>query len=446
MFAGIFDENRATARLLILGLIGVVAVGAAVVLLFGGVFSDGGDAETPDIEDETDPAANESEVVDDPEAAFEVNADEPIVGETVTLNANASTVDEDGEIVAYDWAVGDEASGAVVEQTFDEAGDHEVTLTVETDAGASDTVSQTISVEPVPDTAGASFAVYEQDNSSENNYNNGEIVLRDDGEEVVDRRALSLADWHEFDDLDYSENYSVTVETDEWYDERVEFEAGEVERGEIVVGYEFKTADSFRYVTYQDFDGDRQETLEAKGEHAANGNALYYVQRINFDGSDAAEVGYYTETGVNETTWGIGSITQESNEYDGFGWGYAGFPYTDPVSEGVDSYDDHEFITRTKVSGIDDRFVGEWTEDKELDLYRVDVSEKYSDPPESLYGTVDVYVNPETGYVVRTEADTDVFDENNVHDAEVTFEYKDHGEEIEFNDFDVDDLAPEPPF
>ena len=69
---------------------------------------------------------------------------------TCTLDATGSS-DPDGEIVDYAWQfAGTSASGAVQTIDFPTAGDHEVTLTVTDDDGATSSVTRTITTEDPP--------------------------------------------------------------------------------------------------------------------------------------------------------------------------------------------------------------------------------------------------------------------------------------------------------
>lgn len=81
---------------------------------------------------------------------------ETTVGESVSLDASNST-DEYGEIDAYEWTVnGESYDGASVTTEFEQAGDVEVELTVENDAGVTDTTTATISVMEPSNTSGDS--------------------------------------------------------------------------------------------------------------------------------------------------------------------------------------------------------------------------------------------------------------------------------------------------
>lgn len=69
------------------------------------------------------------------------------VGEEVSLDASDSR-DQYGSLTAYNWTVGGETlTGETVTTTFNEAGDIEVTLTVTNDAGETNTVTETVTVE-----------------------------------------------------------------------------------------------------------------------------------------------------------------------------------------------------------------------------------------------------------------------------------------------------------
>lgn len=84
-----------------------------------------------------------------PTAAFGWSPTEPIVGETVSLDASGSA-DADGSIAGYAWDVG--ADGSYEETTvaptltFASAGSHDVALRVTDDRGATDTVTRTVHV------------------------------------------------------------------------------------------------------------------------------------------------------------------------------------------------------------------------------------------------------------------------------------------------------------
>lgn len=69
------------------------------------------------------------------------------IGEEVVFDASEAT-DEYGEITAIEWTIdGETATGETVTTTFDEPGDFGVELTVTNDAGETDTVTETVTIE-----------------------------------------------------------------------------------------------------------------------------------------------------------------------------------------------------------------------------------------------------------------------------------------------------------
>ncbi|NHN41408.1 S8 family serine peptidase [Halorubellus sp. JP-L1] len=83
-----------------------------------------------------------------PTASFSVSPTAPVEGETVSVDASASS-DGDGSIDSYEWDFGDgsTASGVTASNAYASAGDYAITLTVTDDDGASDTASQSVTVE-----------------------------------------------------------------------------------------------------------------------------------------------------------------------------------------------------------------------------------------------------------------------------------------------------------
>jgi PKD repeat protein len=83
-----------------------------------------------------------------PTAAFSVTD----TGLSITVDGSASA-DPDGEIVSYAWAFGDGAmaDGATATHTYSSAGTFTVELTVVDDLGASHSVTQAVTVEPLGD-------------------------------------------------------------------------------------------------------------------------------------------------------------------------------------------------------------------------------------------------------------------------------------------------------
>jgi len=75
----------------------------------------------------------------------------PYIGQAVTFDASGSS-DPDGTIVSYEWDFGDGLVGTdvVTTHTYESAGTFNVTLTVTDDLGATDTLQQEITVDPLP--------------------------------------------------------------------------------------------------------------------------------------------------------------------------------------------------------------------------------------------------------------------------------------------------------
>jgi PKD repeat protein len=86
-----------------------------------------------------------------PIANFTYSPTFPYVGQTVTFDASDSS-DSDGTIVSYAWDFGDGlmGTGVITPHTYESAGTFTVTLTVTDDLGATDTLQQEITVDPLP--------------------------------------------------------------------------------------------------------------------------------------------------------------------------------------------------------------------------------------------------------------------------------------------------------
>jgi len=86
-----------------------------------------------------------------PIANFTYSPTFPYVGQTVTFDASGSS-DPDGTIVSYEWDFGDGSTGtdALTSYTYESVGTFNVTLTVTDDLGATDTLQQEITVDPLP--------------------------------------------------------------------------------------------------------------------------------------------------------------------------------------------------------------------------------------------------------------------------------------------------------
>ena len=86
-----------------------------------------------------------------PVASFTYSPAVISVGQAVNFDASASH-DPDGTIVSYDWDFGDgtTAKGVTVSHIYSAAGSYPVSLTVTDDQGATDTITQTVTVSEVP--------------------------------------------------------------------------------------------------------------------------------------------------------------------------------------------------------------------------------------------------------------------------------------------------------
>jgi len=90
-------------------------------------------------------------VMSPPTAAFTHNPSTPLVNQTVTFNASASS-DQDGTIQNYTWDFGDgqKATGMTVNHSYSNRGNYTVTLTVTDNDGLQSTTSSWIKIVEVP--------------------------------------------------------------------------------------------------------------------------------------------------------------------------------------------------------------------------------------------------------------------------------------------------------
>ncbi|MFC6722196.1 hypothetical protein ACFQHN_32565 [Natrialbaceae archaeon GCM10025896] len=271
------------------------------------------------------------------------------------------------------------------------------------------------------------------------------LSLRNASGGVVENKSLTGISSTTFEDLSYDENYTISAKAENWPAKTVEFTASENHEEDVVVGYEFRSADSFGYSAYVNLTELNSEKHETKGLYD-NGEAVYYVQFLNDDGSDAAEVEYYVAP--DRTTYGLSNTGE--NELDHPGWGYVDFQANDPVFKGLDQYEERTFVKRIKIGENRRRqFLTERTAGRTLDMYEVNLSSHYSeDDAGNLYNNAVAYVDSQTGYVVRVESDGIVFADGRAgsdwyHNAgHVIYEFYDFEKEI---DISRDDMDLEPP-
>ncbi len=93
-------------------------------------------------------------VNDPPSVSIAYDPTGPVAGETVAFSADAS--DSDGSVEAYEWTVDGEgvSAGERLNYTFEEPGDHEVTLAVVDDGGARASTTVSVPVSPGADRIG----------------------------------------------------------------------------------------------------------------------------------------------------------------------------------------------------------------------------------------------------------------------------------------------------
>jgi len=86
-----------------------------------------------------------------PSASFTYSPNSPNVSETVTFDASGSS-DSDGSIVLYEWdfdgdgTIDSQVQSDTIDHVYSSSGDYTVTLRVTDDSGATDSVTQTVSV------------------------------------------------------------------------------------------------------------------------------------------------------------------------------------------------------------------------------------------------------------------------------------------------------------
>jgi hypothetical protein len=112
-----------------------------------GALSRGEKGVTMQIDSDADGVFERTTAIQPPVASLALFPQSPVVGQAVTFDASTS-VDEDGEIVSYQWDFGDgnEASRREVTHTYTVAGDYAVSLMVTDDDGAQSTYVRVLQV------------------------------------------------------------------------------------------------------------------------------------------------------------------------------------------------------------------------------------------------------------------------------------------------------------
>jgi PKD repeat protein len=149
-----------------------------------------------------------------PTASFTYSPTDPNVGESVTFDASGSG-DTDGTIDSYDWDFDNDgtidATGPQVTNTFDSQGDYPVTLTVTDDQGATDSQTQTVSVQSSGETGRPQLTSATVENTPLNQSDTGEtqaITLE------FDRQMDTSVDpTVGVTDLEDSADYNTSIET-----------------------------------------------------------------------------------------------------------------------------------------------------------------------------------------------------------------------------------------
>jgi serine protease len=231
-------------------------------------------------------------------AAFSVSSSAPEAEEVVVFDAS----DSEGSIAAYEWNLGDgtTATGEVVEHAYADAGDYSVTLSVETDDGASDTESETVSVSDPNEGPTASFVVDSSDVAP------GEPVTVDASASSDPDGSIATYDWdfgdgttatgdvaaHEYDDAgEYT--ISLTVTDDDGAvgtaAATVQVEGGscESQRSDSVQGSLAGWWDDASFTYTPDFENPCQATFSLEGPASADFD-LY----VTFDGRTPSTYDY----------------------------------------------------------------------------------------------------------------------------------------------------------
>lgn len=189
-----------------------------------------------------------------PTAAFDFEPADPTVGETISFDAGASS-DTDGTISSYEWDFnGDgtvDATGRTVSHTYDSSATYGVSLTVTDDDGATDTTTQSITV-----------------NESDSGSTDGAVTR-------LDPQEVSL-----------SPNGTATVDV-------VVDNTGDVAAYGFNVSIEGASGVQIQEITLNGNPGTQDVTIESGGQQASTDAAL-----ASIDSTDGATLGTITLSGA----------------------------------------------------------------------------------------------------------------------------------------------------
>ncbi|RJS73446.1 PKD domain-containing protein, partial [Methanophagales archaeon] len=117
-----------------------------------------------------------------PVASFSYSPQNPVVNETITFNASAST-DPDGTIVSYEWDFGDgnTGSGEIVTHAYASKGSYIVKLKVTDDDGATGTETKVIDVSSVPGMLDVPFFSQTNDTWKDKPLDHSSCTFKDSG-------------------------------------------------------------------------------------------------------------------------------------------------------------------------------------------------------------------------------------------------------------------------
>jgi len=131
-----------------------------------------------------------------PTASFTSSPDSPGAGQQVSFDASGSS--DDSSIVSYEWDFDGngtiDATGEQVTNTFDTAGDYDVTLTVTDDDGATDTTTETVTVaESTVQSGAASVSITPNSSTEASTYSGGSFTVENTGDQQISSVTFDLS-------------------------------------------------------------------------------------------------------------------------------------------------------------------------------------------------------------------------------------------------------------